>query len=62
VVADIRALPWADASMDAVICADNAVPHLLTDHDIARASAESRRSITFRLHSNEPVPNPRIDG
>jgi glycine/sarcosine N-methyltransferase len=42
-VADMRALPWAHASMDAVICADNAVPHLLTDHDVARAFAEIRR-------------------
>jgi SAM-dependent methyltransferase len=43
VVADMRALPWPDASMDAAICADNAIPHLLTDDEVTRAFAELRR-------------------
>jgi glycine/sarcosine N-methyltransferase len=43
VVADMRALPWPDASMDAAICADNAIPHLLTDEDVTRAFEELRR-------------------
>lgn len=41
--ADMRALPFPDASFDAVVCADNALPHLLTAEDVAAALAESRR-------------------
>ncbi len=43
VVADMRALPWPDASMDAAICADNAIPHLLTDDEVTAAFEELRR-------------------
>lgn len=43
VVADMQALPWRDASMDAAICADNAIPHLLTDDEATGAFAELRR-------------------
>lgn len=43
VVADMRALPWPDASMDAAICADNAIPHLLEDDEVTAAFAELRR-------------------
>ncbi len=39
-VADMRALPWDDHSMDAAICADNALPHLLADDDVTQAFAE----------------------
>ncbi|MFD9517698.1 class I SAM-dependent methyltransferase [Streptomyces sp. NPDC059979] len=41
--ADMRALPFADASFDAVVCADNALPHLLTARDVHAALAETRR-------------------
>ncbi|MCX4720368.1 class I SAM-dependent methyltransferase [Streptomyces virginiae] len=41
--ADMRALPFADASFDAVVCADNALPHLLTAQDVTTALAETRR-------------------
>lgn len=43
VVADMRALAWPDASMDAAVCADNAIPHLLTDDEVTSAFAELRR-------------------
>lgn len=39
-VADRRALPRADRSMDAAVCADNAIPHLLTDDDALAALGE----------------------
>lgn len=42
-VADMRALPWADDCVDAVVCADNALPHLLADADVLTALAEMRR-------------------
>ncbi|MEV7441983.1 class I SAM-dependent methyltransferase [Streptomyces sp. NPDC091204] len=41
--ADMRALPFPDASFDAVVCADNALPHLLTAQDVRAALAETRR-------------------
>ncbi|MGZ9930305.1 class I SAM-dependent methyltransferase [Streptomyces sp. NC-S4] len=41
--ADMRALPFADAAFDAVVCADNALPHLLTAEDVRAALAETRR-------------------
>lgn len=41
--ADMRALPFADASFDAVVCADNALPHLLTAQDVHTALAETLR-------------------
>jgi SAM-dependent methyltransferase len=40
---DMRALPLSDACADAVVCADNALPHLLTDGDVAAALAEAGR-------------------
>lgn len=43
VVADMRALPWAAGAVDALVCADNAIPHLLTDEDVSRAFAEFHR-------------------
>ncbi|WP_404392722.1 class I SAM-dependent methyltransferase [Humibacillus xanthopallidus] len=43
VVADMRALPWPDASMDAAICADNAIAHLLSDDEVTSAFDELRR-------------------
>lgn len=42
-VADMRALPLDDGCVDAVVCADNALPHLLADDDALTALAEMRR-------------------
>ncbi|MFB7499761.1 class I SAM-dependent methyltransferase [Streptomyces sp. NPDC056161] len=41
--ADMRRLPFTDARFDAVVCADNALPHLLTELDVGAALAEMRR-------------------
>lgn len=41
--ADMRALPFADGTFDAVVCADNSLPHLLTDEDLLTALGEMRR-------------------
>jgi SAM-dependent methyltransferase len=42
-VADMRTLPLADSCVDAVVCADNALPHLVTDSDVRTALAEMVR-------------------
>lgn len=42
-VADMRRLPLADCCADVVVCADNALPHLLTDDDVLGAFAEMGR-------------------
>lgn len=39
----MRSLPWDDQSMVAVVCADNALPHLLTDDDALAALREAHR-------------------
>ena len=41
--ADMRRLPFAGASFDAVVCADNALPHLLTRDDVLTALREMLR-------------------
>ncbi|MFB7506924.1 class I SAM-dependent methyltransferase [Streptomyces broussonetiae] len=41
--ADMRRLPFPDARFDTVVCADNALPHLLTEQDVLAALAEMRR-------------------
>ncbi|MFD7610737.1 class I SAM-dependent methyltransferase [Streptomyces sp. NPDC059828] len=41
--ADMRALPFSDAAFDVVVCADNALPHLLTAEDLRTALGEMRR-------------------
>ncbi|WP_335934854.1 class I SAM-dependent methyltransferase [Streptomyces sp. PTD5-9] len=41
--ADMRRLPFADARFDTVVCADNSLPHLLTEADVHAALAEMRR-------------------
>lgn len=41
--ADMRRLPFSDARFDAVVCADNSLPHLLTEQDAHAALAEMRR-------------------
>ena len=42
-VADMRALPFADKAFDVIVCADNALPHLLTAADVTRALGEMGR-------------------
>lgn len=42
-VADMRSLPLRDSSADVVVCADNALPHLLADQDAQAALAQMRR-------------------
>ncbi|MEB8336000.1 class I SAM-dependent methyltransferase [Streptomyces endophyticus] len=41
--ADMRQLPFAESRFDVVVCADNALPHLLTAQDVRTALAEMRR-------------------
>ncbi|MFI5527645.1 class I SAM-dependent methyltransferase [Kitasatospora sp. NPDC051853] len=41
--ADMRELPFDDGSFDVVVCADNALPHLLTAADVRTALSEMRR-------------------
>ncbi|WP_042429704.1 class I SAM-dependent methyltransferase [Streptacidiphilus anmyonensis] len=41
--ADMRSLPFEDAAFDVVVCADNALPHLLTAEDVRTALGEMRR-------------------
>ncbi|MCX4728308.1 class I SAM-dependent methyltransferase [Streptomyces sp. NBC_01306] len=41
--ADMRRLPFPDGRFDAVVCADNSLPHLLTEQDVHAALAEMRR-------------------
>jgi SAM-dependent methyltransferase len=42
-VADMRRLPFPDGRFDVVVCADNSLPHLLTEQDVHAALAEMRR-------------------
>ncbi|MFC9845196.1 class I SAM-dependent methyltransferase [Streptomyces sp. NPDC060223] len=42
-VADMRQLPFADGAFDVVVCADNALPHLLTEEEVLAVLAEMRR-------------------
>ncbi|MFF3935064.1 class I SAM-dependent methyltransferase [Streptomyces phaeofaciens] len=41
--ADMRRLPFPDARFDAVVCADNSLPHLLTERDVHTALTQMRR-------------------
>ncbi|MGV9563828.1 class I SAM-dependent methyltransferase [Streptomyces sp. NPDC003480] len=41
--ADMRRLPFPDGRFDTVVCADNSLPHLLTERDVHAALAEMRR-------------------
>ncbi|MER6067541.1 class I SAM-dependent methyltransferase [Streptomyces sp. NPDC001817] len=41
--ADMRRLPFPDGRFDAVVCADNSLPHLLTEEDVRAALGEMRR-------------------
>ncbi|MFE2729024.1 class I SAM-dependent methyltransferase [Kitasatospora sp. NPDC059327] len=41
--ADMRRFPFADGRFDTVVCADNSLPHLLTEQDVSAALAEMRR-------------------
>ena len=42
-VADLRALPFANASFAAVVCADNSLPHLMTPADLHTGLREFAR-------------------
>ena len=44
-VADMRWLPFADASFDVVLSADNSLAHLLTEGDVRRAVGDMRRVV-----------------
>ncbi|MEV5173718.1 class I SAM-dependent methyltransferase [Streptomyces flaveolus] len=41
--ADMRHLPFPDGRFDSVVCADNSLPHLLTEQDVRAALTEMRR-------------------
>ena len=41
--ADMRALPFRNDVFDGIVCADNAVPHLLTQADLVQGLSEMRR-------------------
>ncbi|MEU3137453.1 class I SAM-dependent methyltransferase [Streptomyces sp. NPDC006854] len=41
--ADMRRLPFPDGQFDVVVCADNSLPHLLTEQDVHAALAAMRR-------------------
>ncbi|MEW2399241.1 class I SAM-dependent methyltransferase [Streptomyces sp. NPDC046862] len=41
--ADMRLLPFASSGFDVVVCADNALPHLLSAQDVRAALLEMRR-------------------
>ncbi|WP_030234445.1 class I SAM-dependent methyltransferase [Streptomyces sp. NRRL S-350] len=41
--ADMRGLPFTDGRFDVVVCADNALPHLLSAGDVRAALGEMRR-------------------
>ncbi|MEU6239083.1 class I SAM-dependent methyltransferase [Kitasatospora sp. NPDC047058] len=43
--ADMRRLPVADGRFDVVVCADNALPHLLAEDDVLAALGEMRRAL-----------------
>jgi SAM-dependent methyltransferase len=43
--ADMRSLPFADASFDIVLSADNSLAHLLTEDDVRRALGGMRRVV-----------------
>lgn len=42
-VGDMRQLPFGDGQFDVVVCADNALPHLLTEADVRAALIGMRR-------------------
>jgi glycine/sarcosine N-methyltransferase len=47
-VADMRRLPFADEEFDAVVCADNSLPHLLDERAVLAALSEMRRVLRDR--------------
>ncbi|MCI2420238.1 methyltransferase domain-containing protein [Saccharopolyspora sp. K220] len=65
--ADMRALPFRSASFDVIVCADNALPHLLTPDDLQSALTGMRRLlrpgglllITTRLYDSIRKTRPR---
>lgn len=62
--ADMRELPFPDGRFDVVVCADNALPHLLTGEDVHAALAEMRRVLRpggLLLASTRPYDELRRD-
>ncbi len=63
-VADMRQLPFGDRVFDVVVCADNALPHLLTEADVRAALAAMRRVLRdggLLLISTRPYDEIRAD-
>ncbi|MFI1353464.1 class I SAM-dependent methyltransferase [Streptomyces sp. NPDC020898] len=63
-VADMRRLPFGDGMFDVVVCADNALPHLLTEADVRAALAGMRRALRdggLLLISTRPYDEIRAD-
>ncbi|ARF83147.1 methyltransferase domain-containing protein [Kitasatospora aureofaciens] len=62
--ADMRRLPFPDGRFDVVVCADNALPHLLTAEDVRAALGEMRRVLRpggLLLVSTRPYDRLRRD-
>ncbi|MFE3878625.1 methyltransferase domain-containing protein [Kitasatospora sp. NPDC059146] len=62
--ADMRELPFPDGRFDVVVCADNALPHLLAAEDVRAALAEMRRVLRpggLLLLSTRPYDELRRD-
>ncbi|MFF9641384.1 class I SAM-dependent methyltransferase [Kitasatospora aureofaciens] len=62
--ADMRRLPFPDGRFDVVVCADNALPHLLTGEDVRAALGEMRRVLCpsgLLLVSTRPYDRLRRD-
>ncbi|MET8697895.1 class I SAM-dependent methyltransferase [Kitasatospora sp. NPDC004723] len=75
--ADMRRLPCTDGRFDAVVCADNSLPHLLTAADVRAALAELHRVLRpggllmlstrpydelRRSRPTSTAPQPSVDG
>ena len=68
VAADFRNLPFRDDTVDAVIVCDNALPHLLSLHEIRRALVELQRCVRPRgafvlsmRDYTEPLPEGTVE-
>ncbi|MER7667238.1 class I SAM-dependent methyltransferase [Kitasatospora sp. NPDC096128] len=62
--ADMRELPFPDGRFDVVVCADNALPHLLMAEDVRAALGEMRRVLRpggLMLLSTRPYDELRRD-
>ncbi|MER6085466.1 class I SAM-dependent methyltransferase [Streptomyces sp. NPDC001833] len=62
--ADMRRLPFPDGRFDVVVCADNSLPHLLTEQDVHAALSEMHRVLRpagLLLVSTRPYDDLRRD-